>query len=84
VRLKKSGAVYSGGNGMGPGERTVVSRQKKRPESAKILARRIKANEITTGPAKGSSYFLLTAFFNCIPAENFGTFLAGILMAAPV
>jgi hypothetical protein len=44
------------------------------------LAAGVKASRNTNA----SDYFLLTAFFSFIPAENFGTFLAEILMAAPV
>lgn len=45
---------------------------------------RLTASTRVVGRAKGSDHFLLTAFFNCVPGENFGTFLAGILRAAPV
>lgn len=36
------------------------------------------------GTTNDRIYFLFTAFFRSAPAENFGTFLAGILIAAPV
>ena len=40
--------------------------------------------EVGVGSSTNAVYFLLTAFFRSAPAENFGTFLAGILIAAPV